>query len=159
MSQTTSTREASNHSNRSGWSRPCPSVHLMHAQQRQGDTMDTRDRNDSADDHTHRAADQKVTAGKLASEGVGGAAAGAAGAAIGAMAGPIGLLVGGIAGVVGGWWAGKAAAEATHKYSDVDDNFYRDTYEGSPSRLADRSYEQVRPAYQLGHVAGMNPDY
>ena len=120
--------------------------------------MDTRDLG-LPDDHAHRAADEKVTAGKLASEGVGGAAAGAAGAAIGAMAGPIGLLVGGIAGVVGGWWAGKAAAEATHKYSDVDDSFYRDTYESSPSRLADRSFDQVRPAYQLGHVAGMNPDY
>src|SRR3954468_13473808 len=112
--------------------------------------MDTRD-------HGH--ADDHVTAGKLASEGVGGAAAGAAGAAIGAFAGPVGMLVGGLAGIVGGWWAGKSAAEAANKYSDTDDRYYRETYEGSSTRLADRSYDQVRPAYQLGHVAGMNPDY
>jgi len=61
--------------------------------------MDTRDHGHVHDDH--------VTAGKLASEGVGGAAAGAAGAAIGAFAGPVGMLVGGLAGIVGGWWAGK----------------------------------------------------
>src|SRR5438128_485732 len=44
-----------------------------------GETMDTRD-------HGHAANDEHVTAGKLAREGVGGAAAGAAGAAIGAFA-------------------------------------------------------------------------
>jgi len=112
--------------------------------------MDTRD-------HAH--GDEHVTAGKLASEGVGGAAAGAAGAAIGSFAGPIGTLIGGLAGVIGGWWAGKSAVEASHHYSTDDDRFYRDAYESSPTRLADRSYEQVRPAYQLGHVAGLNPDY
>src|SRR5690349_24810632 len=120
--------------------------------------MDNRDLGNPGD-RKIGTADEHVSAGKLASEGVGGAAAGAAGAAIGAMAGPIGMLVGGIAGVVGGWWAGKSAAEATHNYSDTDDQIYRDTYENSPSRLADRSYDQVRPAYQLGHIAGMNPDY
>jgi len=113
--------------------------------------MDTRDHDHVGNDH--------VTAGKLASEGVGGAAAGAAGAAIGAFAGPIGMLVGGLAGIVGGWWAGKSAAEAAHKYSDDDDRVYRESYETSSTRLADRSYDQVRPAYQLGHVAGQNPDY
>ena len=112
--------------------------------------MDTRD-------HTH--GDDDVTAGKLASEGLGGAAAGAAGAAIGSFAGPIGTLIGGLAGVIGGWWAGKSAVEASHKYSPDDDHYYRNTYEGSSARLADRSYDQVRPAYQLGHVAGLNPDY
>jgi len=108
-------------------------------------------------DHVH--GDEHVTAGKLASEGLGGAAAGAAGAAIGSFVGPIGTLIGGLAGVVGGWWAGKSAVEASHKYSTDDDRHYRDTYEASPNRLADRSYDQVRPAYQLGHVAGLNPDY
>jgi hypothetical protein len=104
-------------------------------------------------------ADDHVTAGKLASEGVGGAAAGAAGAAIGAFAGPVGLFVGGLAGIVGGWWAGKSAAEAAHHYSNDDDERYREAYENSPARLGDRSYDSVRPAYQLGHVAGMNPEY
>ncbi len=108
-------------------------------------------------DHVH--GDEHVTAGKLAGEGLGGAAAGAAGAAIGSFAGPVGTLIGGLAGVVGGWWAGKSAVEASHKYSPEDDRHYRETYESSSSKLADRSYETVRPAYQLGHVAGLNPDY
>jgi hypothetical protein len=105
------------------------------------------------------AKDDTVTAGKLASEGVGGAAAGAAGAAIGSLAGPVGLFIGGLAGVIGGWWAGKSAAEAAGNYSDEDDRFYRESYEGSSTRIADRSYEDVRPAYQAGHIAGLNPDY
>jgi hypothetical protein len=101
--------------------------------------------------------DDRVTPGKLAAEGVGGAAGGAAGAAIGAFAGPIGLLVGGLAGVIGGWWAGKEAVEAS--WTKDDDAYYRNSYEGSPSRIADRSYDDVRPAYQIGHLAGTNPDY
>src|SRR5205085_2414252 len=32
-------------------------------------------------------------------------------------------------------------------------------YESSPNRLADRGYEDVRPAYHLGHIAAHNPDY
>jgi hypothetical protein len=121
--------------------------------------MDTRDHDHLHADHTVGKGDEHVTPGKLASEGVGGVAAGAAGAAIGAMAGPIGLFIGGLAGVVGGWWAGKAAAEAAHKYSPEDDRLYRNAYESSTSRLADRSFDDVRPAYQAGHIAGMNPDY
>ena len=116
-----------------------------------GEDMDTRDH-----DHAH---DEHVTAGKVASEGIGGAAAGAAGAAIGALAGPIGMFVGGLAGIVGGWWAGKAANEATHHYTPEVDASYRQAYESSASRLADRTFEDVRPAYQAGHIAAMNPDY
>jgi hypothetical protein len=115
--------------------------------------MDNRDTRDVRDDH------DDVSAGKLAAEGVGGAAVGAAGAAIGAMAGPIGMIVGGLAGIVGGWWAGKAAAESAKHYTPEDDRYYRDTYESSPSRIADRSFDDVRPAYQAGHLAGRNPDY
>jgi hypothetical protein len=111
------------------------------------DTGDTRDHRDEA------------TAGKLAAEGVGGAAAGAAGAAIGSMAGPAGMIIGGLAGIVGGWWAGKAAAESAKHYTDEDDRYYRDTYEGTTTRIADRSFDDVRPAYQVGHLAGKNPDY
>jgi len=121
--------------------------------------MDTLD-NDNVDrDRAAGSGDEHVTAGKLASEGVGGAAAGAAGAAIGSLAGPIGLFVGGLAGVVGGWWAGKAANEAAHKYTPDDDRAYRDAYENSTTRLADRSFDDVRPAYQAGHVAAQNPEY
>ena len=115
--------------------------------------MDNRDTGDTRD---HR---DEATAGKLAAEGVGGAAAGAAGAAIGSMAGPAGMIIGGLAGIVGGWWAGKAAVESAKHYTAEDDRYYRDNYEGTPTRIADRSFDDVRPAYQVGHLAGKNPDY
>jgi len=118
--------------------------------------MDTRDSQDKSDIRDNR---EDATAGKLAAEGVGGAAAGAAGAALGSMAGPAGMVIGGLAGIVGGWWAGKAAAESAKHYTAEDDRYYQDTYESSPSRIADRSFDEVRPAYQAGHLAGRNPDY
>ena len=55
------------------------------------------------------------------------------------------MFVGGLAGVVGGWWAGKAASEAAHHYTPEVDATYRSAYESSPSRLADRSFDDVRP--------------
>ena len=73
--------------------------------------------------------------------------------------GPIGTVIDGIAGTIGGWWAGRSAAEASERYGRDEDNYYRDRYASSPHQLADRSYEEVRPAYQLGHLARMNPDY
>jgi hypothetical protein len=78
------------------------------------------------------------------------------GMSVGALGGPVGLVVGGIAGAVGGWWAGKGIASAL---TEQDDAAFRTDYERSPSRLADRSYENVRPAYVAGHLAGRNPDY
>lgn len=90
---------------------------------------------------------------------VGGAGGALAGAGVGTVvAGPIGAIVGAIAGAVGGWWAGQAAADAASLPRDHDAR-YRDMYEQSPSRLADRSYEDVRAFYHLGHVARRNPDY
>ncbi|HUQ83992.1 MAG TPA: hypothetical protein VM076_22775 [Gemmatimonadaceae bacterium] len=91
-------------------------------------------------------------------EATGGVSGGLAGAAIGSIGGPVGTLIGGLAGVIGGWWAGRSIAEAAKDYGDADDSHYRTHYEGS-SRLADRSYDDVRPAYQLGHIASRNPDY
>jgi hypothetical protein len=82
-----------------------------------------------------------------------------AGAAIGSVAGPVGTLIGGIAGAMGGWWTGRAVTEATSKLTKEDDEYYRKSYESSPNRLADRSYDDVRPAYHLGQVAAQNPDY
>jgi hypothetical protein len=40
-----------------------------------------------------------------------------------------------------------------------DDVVYRAHYDFSPTRLADRGYEVVRPAYLIGHIAGANPMY
>ena len=91
---------------------------------------------------------------------VGGAGGALAGAGLGTIVGgPIGAIVGAIAGAVGGWWAGQAAADPATTISMDDEARYRDMYEASPNRLADRSYEDVRPFYHLGHVACSNPDY
>jgi hypothetical protein len=102
--------------------------------------------------------------GNLIGEGVGGTAGIAAGATVGALGGPVGMVIGALAGAVGGWWAGRSVAEGVHDYTDDDDRFYREHHTTTASRnLADvgttRGYDDVRPAYQLGHLAGRNPDY
>ena len=128
--------------------------------------MDNRDLNDSTDGRIERAKDKALgkhddnpSVADEVGEGVGGIGGMLAGAAIGTAGGPIGTLIGGIAGAVGGWWAGRAVTEAASTMTNEDDSYYRSHYESSPNRLADRRYEDVRPAYQLGHVASHNPDY
>ncbi|MEO7042592.1 MAG: hypothetical protein ABI035_10055 [Gemmatimonadaceae bacterium] len=81
------------------------------------------------------------------------------GAAIGSLAGPIGTVVGGIAGAVGGWWAGRAVADAAQEYTLDDEAVYRNHYDNSPVRLADRKFDAARTAFRLGHIAARNPDY
>jgi hypothetical protein len=93
---------------------------------------------------------------KTVTEGTGGFLGGVSGLALGAAAGPVGAILGALAGAVGGWWAGREVANAL---TEDDDSFYRSEYEHAPDRLADRSYEQVRPAYVAGHLAGRNPEY
>jgi hypothetical protein len=129
--------------------------------------MDDHDRiGDSTDARIERAKDSAL--GKHddhpshvdeAGEAVGGIGGTLAGAAIGSVAGPVGTLLGGIAGALGGWWSGRAVTEAASKLTHDDDAYYRSSYESSPTRFADRSYEDVRPAYHLGHVAAQNPAY
>jgi hypothetical protein len=119
-----------------------------------GETMDRKNDLEPRDGTLH-----SDRPGEEVGEAVGGVSGVVAGAAIGSAAGPIGTIIGGIAGAVGGWWAGKAVADASHKFTQDDDAFYRERFETSPDRLADRSYDDVRPAYQLGHIASMNPDY
>lgn len=92
-------------------------------------------------------------------EAAGGVSGAIVGAAIGSLGGPLGTVIGGIAGAVGGWWAGRAVADAAQQYTLGDDAVYRNHYENSPGRLADRDYEGVSPAYRLGHLAARNPDY
>ena len=103
--------------------------------------------------------DNNPSVGSEVGEAVGGVSGVVAGAAIGTAGGPIGAIIGGIAGGVGGWWAGRTISESASHFTDHDDNNYRQAYESRPDRLADRSYEDVRPAYQLGHIASENPDY
>lgn len=119
---------------------------------------------DSTDGKLERAKDQSL--GKHddnpgvadhVGEAAGGISGVAAGAAVGSIAGPIGTVIGGIVGAMGGWWTGRAVAEAATAVTTDDDKFYQQHYEGSP--IADRRYDDVRPAYYLGHVASRNPDY
>ncbi len=103
--------------------------------------------------------DDRPGIGDDVGEAVGGVSGIVAGAAIGSAGGPIGTIIGGIAGAVGGWWAGRAVADAAHKFTTDEDIYYRETFEKRTDRLADRSYDDIRPAYQLGHIASLNPDY
>ena len=64
------------------------------------------------------------------------------------MGGPIGAAVGGVAGAVVGGLAGKGAAEAVNP--TVEDAYWRDAYQSEPYYVAGRSYEEYRPAYELG---------
>jgi hypothetical protein len=89
-------------------------------------------------------------------EAVGGISGVLTGAAIGSLGGPIGTVIGGIAGAVSGWWAGRAISESAYHATHDDDEFYRGRHADAP---AARSYDDVRPAYHLGHLAGRNPDY
>ena len=89
-------------------------------------------------------------------ESAGGFVGATGGMAIGAIGGPVGLVLGGLAGAVGGWWAGHGIADAI---TAEDDDSYRHDFEHAPDRPADRSYDDVRPAYLAGHLAGRNPDY
>jgi hypothetical protein len=80
------------------------------------------------------------------------------GAAIGSAIGPVGTILGGIAGAMGGWWAGRSLAEAATAITKEDDVYYRRQFETS-GRATGRSYDDVKPAYYLGHLASRNPDY
>lgn len=92
---------------------------------------------------------------------VAGPAAGASGALTGGavgtlILGPIGTAIGAAAGALGGWWAGSAIKE-TVPYSEEDDRHYREHY--ARSGRVGRAWENVSPAYHLGHLAARNPDY
>jgi hypothetical protein len=111
------------------------------------------DRRDNPDtDHSRHT-------GHAVGEAVTGVSGVIVGAAVGSLAGPIGTVVGGIAGAVGGWWAGRAVADAAEEYTLDDEAVYRNHYDNSPVRLADRKFDAARPAFRLGHIAARNPDY
>jgi hypothetical protein len=130
-----------------------------------------------------RRAHHETTPDDVVGEATGGLAGAATGAALGSLGGPIGTIIGGIAGAVGGWWSGRAISEAASHYTEGDDSYYRSLYESrraggalrpdpdldAEDRASDIASARTegytgdflayRPAYQLGHLAGMNPDY
>jgi len=91
-------------------------------------------------------------------EAAGGVSGVVAGAAIGSAIGPVGTVIGGILGAMGGWWSGRAVAEAATAITTDDDRYYRTQFESSSTR-GTRSYDDVKPAYYLGHLASRNPEY
>jgi hypothetical protein len=125
--------------------------------------------------------DDGNVAGNLVGEGVGSVSGVATGAALGSLGGPVGTVIGALAGAVGGWWAGRGISESAASYSDHDDTHYQDHHirltprttaadatataarasmgEGMGAASSATGYDAVRPAYQLGHLAGRNPDY
>ena len=80
--------------------------------------------------------------------GIGAAGGAVTGAAAGSIAGPIGAAVGGIAGALVGGLAGKGAAEAVNP--TVEDAYWREAYQSEPYYQAGRTYDEYRPAYELG---------
>jgi uncharacterized protein (TIGR02271 family) len=107
------------------------------------------DRDDVGREHTPTGAE---TAGAAAG-GLGGAAIGAG---VGSALGPLGTAIGAIAGALGGWWTGDRLTEiATQEFGNEEHRF-REHHATSRHR---RPYEAARPAYQLGYVAGRNPEY
>lgn len=91
-----------------------------------------------------------------------GAAAGAAaaGAAVGTiLLGPVGTVIGIVGGALGGWWVGQGVKRASDEITPELEDRYRRHFESSATAPADRSYESVRHAYILGHLARRNPEY
>ena len=130
---------------------------------RRDDFETTRPINDQATDRQINQPGVSDTTGDVVGEVTGGVAGAATGAALGSLGGPIGTLIGALAGAIGGWWSGRAISEAASTFTDDDESYYRRTHGTGSSALADRpathDYDDVRPAYQLGHLAGRNPDY
>ena len=130
---------------------------------------DPNNPNDSRSSKTDRAADaafrrddEPATTGEVVGEATGGVAGAAAGAALGSLAGPIGTIIGGLAGAVGGWWSGRAIAEAAGAWNDDAEAYYRARHESayaSGPGWSRRSFDGRRPAYSLGHLACMKPEY
>ena len=87
--------------------------------------------------------------------GVGAAAGAVTGAAIGgAVGGPVGAVVGAAVGGVAGGLAGKGVAEGVNPTEE--DAYWRNNYSKRPY-AANRSYDDLAPAYQYGYTSAAHP--
>ena len=107
------------------------------------------------DRHTARDTKRNENPESIAGAMMGATGAGTGGAIGFAAGGPGGAVVGALAGAVGGWWAGH---ESQRVIADIDqaDNQFREAHEHAG---AIRPFEEVRHGYQLGYLAGRNPEH
>jgi hypothetical protein len=70
-----------------------------------------------------------------------------------------GNMLGNAMNALGDWWTSPDAQRAAGSFDQTRDRSCRDHFEASASASTGREYDQVRPLYQFGHVAGQNPDY
>jgi hypothetical protein len=59
----------------------------------------------------------------------------------------------------GGWWCHRSVADVLALFSTLDDTYYQAHFDHACADSSDITYDDVRPAYVLGHLAGMDPDY
>ena len=83
--------------------------------------------------------------------GVGATGGALAGAAAGSLAGPVGTVAGLVVGAVVGGLGGKAVAEGVNPTQE--DAYWRESHTREPYYTAGRSYDDYRPAYELGWTA------
>ncbi|MEX2582978.1 MAG: hypothetical protein WD766_06880 [Gemmatimonadota bacterium] len=87
---------------------------------------------------------------------VGGVTGIGAGAGLGlSVLGPVGAVIGALAGAVGGWWTGKGVLNAVEDVDRADSQFRR----AHEHAGATGPYDEERHSYQLGYLAGRNPQY
>jgi hypothetical protein len=89
-------------------------------------------------------------------EKVGSSAGGFAGKAADVGVDVMSSMIRTAAGLFGGWWSDRSADEVTRSFGASEDSACRRHFENA---ARDRSYDNVRPLYQFGHLAGQNPDY
>jgi hypothetical protein len=92
-------------------------------------------------------------------EQVGGAAGRAFGRGSDMAAGMVGSILGSAMNSLGDWWASADANRAAQSFDETRDRACRDHFEASAGTGAGKQYDEVRPLYQFGHMAGQNPDY
>jgi hypothetical protein len=110
---------------------------------------------DTGPDHTPERPEERTEDAKVMGGAVGAATGGAAIGGLTVALGPLGGLLGALAGIAGGWWAGEELVERVQEI-DEKDNRFRHAHEHAG---AERPYEEVRHAYQLGYLAARNPRY
>jgi hypothetical protein len=91
-------------------------------------------------------------------EQLGGAAGRAFGRGGDMAAGMVGSILGSAISTLGDWWSSADANRAAASFEERDRDC-REHFQASGSVGTGRDYADVRPLYQLGHMAGQNPDY